>query len=34
MGRAGRARVLQFHDTPRQLERLEDLYLALAGERR
>jgi hypothetical protein len=34
MGRAGRARVLHFHDTPRQLERLEDLYLSLAGERR
>ena len=32
MGRAGRARVQQFHDTPRQLGRLEDLYLALAGE--
>jgi len=34
MSRAGRARVLQFHDLPRQVERLEDLYLSLAGERR
>ncbi len=31
MSRAGRARVQQFHDSARQIGRLEDLYLALAG---
>jgi colanic acid/amylovoran biosynthesis glycosyltransferase len=31
MSRAGRARVEQFHDAPRLMERLEDLYLELAG---
>jgi colanic acid/amylovoran biosynthesis glycosyltransferase len=32
MGRAGRARVERFHDVTRQVRRLEDLYLSLAGE--
>jgi colanic acid/amylovoran biosynthesis glycosyltransferase len=32
MSRAGRARVQQFHDSARQVGRLEELYLALAGE--
>lgn len=34
MSRAGRARVQQFHDSARQVERLEDLYLSLAGAQR
>jgi colanic acid/amylovoran biosynthesis glycosyltransferase len=34
MGRAGRMRTLLFHDTPRRIERLEDLYLELAGAAR
>jgi colanic acid/amylovoran biosynthesis glycosyltransferase len=32
MGRAGRARVERFHDARQQIERLERLYLELAGE--